>query len=218
MSNSHSKYNAILQIAGVLFIIWGILGLMDAKNYSYSGYNTDGDNTIIRVRDGSPAQAAGMQAGDVMKSFDGIDVTDAKAFSQRKRTEIGQTVAIVVDRSGEEHTLEVTYAELPDKNSTLNLTAFIMGLLFVLLGLFVHKKKKSALSFAFAVFGVLFGFIWFNGPYVNPGFLNELVNSLSTAIVMLSFVALARFILQYPPVSSFWMAAIAVGPMPRPWS
>jgi hypothetical protein len=203
MSNSHSKYNVILQIAGVLFIIWGVLGLMDAKNYSYAGYNTDGDSTIIRVRDGSPAQAAGMQVGDVMKSFDGIDVTDSKAFSKRKRTEIGQTVAIVVDRGGEEQSLEVTYSELPDKNNTLNLAGFIMGLLFVLLGLYVHLKKKSALSFAFALFGVLFGFIWFNGPYINPGFLNELVNSLSTTIVMLSFVALARFILQYPPVSSF---------------
>lgn len=203
MSTQHSKYNAILVLAGVLFILWGILGMMDAKNYAYSGYNTDGDNTIIRVRDGSPAQAAGMQIGDVMKRFDGIDVVDAKAFSQRERTKIGQTVEIVVDRAGEEQTLSVTYSALPGKNSTLNLSAFIMGLLFIVLGLYVHQKKKSALSFAFAVFTVFFGFIWFNGPNIDPGFLNNLMNSITVTLILFAFVALARFVLQYPPQSSF---------------
>ncbi|MGM5469893.1 PDZ domain-containing protein [Flavobacteriaceae bacterium LMO-SS05] len=202
MSDQNTKNSGILKIAAVLFIIWGILGLMDAKNYSYSGYSSD-NNKITQVKEGSPAEAAGMQVGDVMKSYDGISVTDSKAFSKRNRTEIGQTVEIVLDRNGEEQALAVTYTALPDKNSTLNITAFIMGLLFVLLGLYIDQKKKTALSFSFAVFGVLFGFIWFNGPYINPGFLNELVNSINITLVMFAFVALARFILQYPPQSSF---------------
>ena len=203
MNEQQTKYTTILQIVGVLFIIWGILGLMDAKNYSYSGYVTDGDNTITQVREGSPAEVAGMQVGDVRKSIDGISMTDSKAFSKRKRTEIGQIVEIVVDRNGEEQALQVTYSALPDKNSTLNMSAFIMGLIFVLLGLYVHLKKKTALTFAFAAFGVLFGFIWFNGPNINPGFLNDLVNSINITVIMFAFVALARFVLQYPPQSSF---------------
>ncbi|HEX9826687.1 MAG TPA: PDZ domain-containing protein [Flavobacteriaceae bacterium] len=203
MNDQSTKNSGILKIAAVLFIIWGILGLMDAKNYSYSGYSTDGNNKIIQVKEGSPAEAAGMQVGDVIKSYDGISVIDSKAFSKRKRTEIGQTVEIVVDRNGEEQALQVTYTTLPDKNNTLNMSAFIMGLLFIVLGLYVDLKKKTALSFAFAVFAVFFGFIWFNGPYINPGFLNEFVDSISIALIMFAFVALARFILQYPPESSF---------------
>jgi len=203
MSEQSTKNGSILKIAAVLFIIWGILGLMDAKNYSYDGYNTDGNNKIVQVKEGSPSEAAGMQVGDVMKSYDGISVTDSKAFSKRNRTEIGQTVEIVVYRNGEEQTLSVTYTALPDKNSTLNIAAFIMGLLFIILGLYVHLKKKTALSHAFALFGVLFGFIWFNGPHINPGFLRDLVNSIDITIIMLAFVALACFILQYPPKSAF---------------
>jgi len=203
MNDQNTKNGGILKIAAVLFIIWGILGLMDAKNYSYSGYSTDGNNKIIQVKEGSPAEAAGMQVGDVIKSYDGISVIDSKAFSKRKRTEIGQTVEIVVDRNGEEQALQVTYTALPDMNNTLNMAAFIMGLLFIVLGLYVDLKKKTALSFAFAVFAVFFGFIWFNGPYINPGFLNEFVDSISIALIMFAFVALARFILQYPPESSF---------------
>ena len=203
MSDQTTKNSSILLIAAVLFIIWGVLGLMDAKNYSYSGYSTDGNNSITQVREGSPAEAAGMQVGDVMKSYDGIAMEDSKAFSKRDRTEIGQTVEIVVDRNGEEQVLQVTYVAQPDKNSSLNIAGFIMGLLFIALGLYVNSKKKTALSHAFALFGVLFGFIWFNGPYINPGFLRELVNSISITIVMLAFVALACFILQFPPKSAF---------------
>jgi C-terminal processing protease CtpA/Prc len=114
MNDQSTKNSGILKIAAVLFIIWGILGLMDAKNYSYSGYSTDGNNKIIQVKEGSPAEAAGMQVGDVIKSYDGISVIDSKAFSKRKRTEIGQTVEIVVDRNGEEQALQVTYTTLPD--------------------------------------------------------------------------------------------------------
>jgi mannose/fructose/N-acetylgalactosamine-specific phosphotransferase system component IIC len=203
MSDQSTKNGSILKIAAVLFIIWGILGLMDAKNYSYDGYNTDGNNTIVQVKEGSPAEAAGMQVGDVMKSYDGILVSDSKAFSKRGRTEIGQTVEIVVDRNGEEQALQVTYTALPDMNTTLNMSAFILGLLFIVLGLYVDHKKKTALSFAFAVFAVFFGFVFFNGPYMNPGFLRELVNSIDITLIMFAFVALARFILQYPPQSSF---------------
>lgn len=202
MSDQSTKNGSILKITAVLFIIWGILGLMDAKNYSYAGYSTD-NNKITQVREGSPAEAAGMQVGDVMKSYDGIAMTDSKAFSKRSRTEIGQTVDIVVDRNGEEQTLQVTYVAQPDKNSSLNIAAFIMGLLFISLGIYVNSKKKTALSYSFAVFGVLFGFIWFNGPHINPGFLRNLINSINITIVMLAFVALACFILQYPPKSSF---------------
>jgi hypothetical protein len=203
MSNQNTRNGSILIIAAVLFIIWGVLGLLDAKNYSYDGYSTDGNNTIVQVREGSPSEGAGMLVGDVMKSYDGIAVTDSKSFSKRGRTEIGETIEIVVDRNGEEHTLQVTYAELPDKNNTLNLMAFIIGLLFIILGLFVNYKKKTALSFAFAVFALFFGYIWFNGPYFKPGFLNELVASINITLIMFAFVALARFILQYPPKSSF---------------
>lgn len=203
MSDQNTKNGSILKIAAVLFIIWGILGLMDSKNYSYDGYNTDGNNTIVQVKEGSPAEAAGMQVGDVMKSYDGISVTDSKSFSKRGRTEIGQTVEIVIDRNGEEQVLQVTYTALPDMNTTLNMSAFIMGLIFIVLGLYVDHKKKTALSFAFAVFAIFFGFVFFNGPYINPGFLNELVNSIDITLIMFAFVALARFILQYPPQSAF---------------
>ena len=65
MNAQSSKYSTLLLIVGVLFIVWNILGIMDSKNYTYDGFNTDDNFTINKVEAGSPAESAGLQVGDV---------------------------------------------------------------------------------------------------------------------------------------------------------
>jgi hypothetical protein len=201
MTTNHAKYNTPLIIAGILFIIWGIFGLMDSKNYYYSGYSTDGNYAITEVEKDSPAAVAGMEVGDILESSGGISMQDNKALSQRERAKIGESREYVINRNGEEQTLELTYSALPQKNKTLDLIGFIMGLLFVILGLYANSRLKTALSFSFAFFAVLFGFNFFNGPYINPGMLDQFIGAISLTIVLLSFAALAQFMLKYPPES-----------------
>lgn len=203
MTNQASKYSSIIVIAGILFIIWGIFGLMDAKNYTYAGYNTSDNWDVIRIEEGSPAEAAGMKLGDIIKSTGGIAVTDTKARNARPRATIGETREIVVERNGENVTLQLTYAEMLDKDSTNNIVGFVIGLLFIILGIYGNNKHKSALSFAFAVFMVCFGFLFMNGPYIASVALNSLVGVISTAVFLFSFTALAIYMLRYPPESSF---------------
>jgi len=203
MNTQHAKYGSILTIAGIIFIIWGILGLMDAKNYTYIGYNSDDNWTVIKIEEGSPAEASGLQIGDVIKSTGGIAVTDSKALSKRKRAEIGETREFIVDRNGEEVALQLTYAKMLDKGRTNNIVGFIIGLLFIILGLFAHRKHKTSLSFAFAVFSVCFGFLFTNGPYIASNVLGDIVGVISTAIFLFSFTALAIYMLRYPPESAF---------------
>ena len=97
MKNQTIKYTGILFVIALLFIIWGILGVMDFKNFTYSGFITDGDNTIIKVEDNSPASNAGFQVGDVIKKNGGISVTDSKALSSRERPKIGDEREFVVE-------------------------------------------------------------------------------------------------------------------------
>jgi hypothetical protein len=203
MKTQSTKYNNLLIIIGVLFIIWGILGLMDAKNYTYTGYNTDDNWTIIKIEEGSPAEAAGLQKGDVLKSTGGIAVTDTKALNKRQRAKIGETREFLIDRNGEEITLQVTYAEMVDKDSTNNIIGFLIGVLFIVLGIFANHKHKSTLSNAFAVFAICFGFLFTNGPYISSDILSRAVGILSTAVFLFSFTALAIYMLRYPPESAF---------------
>ena len=160
--NAHkSKYSSLLLLIGVLFIIWNILGIMDAKNYTYLGYNSDDNYAVNIIEEGSPAESAGLQMGDIIKSTGGILITDSKANSERQRAKIGETREYIVDRNGEDVTLQLTFAPLIDKDKNLNRVGNIIGLIFILLGLFANFKFKSELSFAFAMFAVCFGFIFF---------------------------------------------------------
>jgi hypothetical protein len=203
MKDQQTKNSTILLIAGVVFIIWSILGMIDAKNYTYDGYNTDDNFTVIKIEEGSPAEQAGLQLGDVLISTGGIAVTDSKALNERQRATIGESREIVVDRNGEETITQLTYAELTDRDKNLNRFGNILGLLFIIIGLYSNYKFKSELSFAFAVFAICFGFIFTGGPYFSSAILGSIIGILRTAVVLFSFTALAIFMLKYPPVSSF---------------
>lgn len=203
MTNQTHKYGSILVIAGILFIIWGIFGLMDAKNYTYAGYNTNDNWEVIRIEEGSPAEACGLLLGDVIKSTGGIAVTDTKARNKRPRATIGETRDIIVDRNNEEVALQLTYTQMIDKDKTNNMVGFVIGLLFIILGIYTNNKHKSSLSFAFAVFSICFGFLFMNGPYIASVVLGSIVGIISTAVFLFSFTALAIYMLRYPPESSF---------------
>jgi hypothetical protein len=203
MSNQSTKYNTAILIAGALFIIWGLLGLQDSKNYTYAGYNSDDNWTVNKVEEGSPAETAGLQIGDIVKSTGGIAVTDSKALNKRERPEIGETREIVVDRNGEEETLNLTYAALTEKDQTLNMVGFFIGILFIVLGVYSNQKHKTTLSNAFAVFSICFGFLFMSGPHISSDILNNIVGFLSTAVVLFSFTSLAVYMLRYTPESAF---------------
>jgi hypothetical protein len=203
MSEQISKYGMAINAVAVLFIIWGVLGMMDAKNYTQSGYFTGDNWSVLDVEEGSPAEAAGLQVGDLIKSTGGIEVTDTKALNARERPAIGETREIVVDRNGEEVTLQLTYAALPDDDKTNNMIGFIIGILFVVAGAYANFKHKSDLSTAFAIFSICFGFLFLSGPYLGTGFFSTIINILSTAVVLFSFTALVIYMLKYPPESAF---------------
>lgn len=203
MTDQKSKYSTILLISGLLFIIWSILGIMDSKNFTYTGYDTDDNYTVIKVEAGSPAENAGLQVGDILKSTGGIAVTDSKALNERQRATVGETRVFVVDRNGAEMSLDVTFSELIDKDKNLNRVGDLIGLLFILIGLYSNYKFKSQLSFAFAVFALSFGFIFTGGPYISSPILGSFLGVLRTAIFLFAFTSLVIFMLKYPPVSSF---------------
>jgi hypothetical protein len=201
MDNQKANSPLLLYLAGVVFIIWGILGIMDSKNYVSVGYQTGDDNSIVYVEEGSPAEAAGMQLGDVIILNGGIDANNNKELSHRERAKAGDVREYVVDRNGEEVTLSLTFSELNQKDKSLNMVALVIGLLFILIGLWALYKHKSALSKTFAIFSLCFGFIFMSGPYIGPGILSSLVNSISTTIVIFSFAYLLEYMLKYPPAS-----------------
>jgi hypothetical protein len=202
MDKQQSKSPMLLYVAGIVFIIWGVLGLMDAKNYVTAGFQSDDNNAIVHIEPGSPAEAAGMQLGDIIKTSGGIEINNNKELSKRDRPAAGDVRDYIVDRDGSDVTIQLTFTELSDKDKSLNMVAFVIGLLFVLLGLWAYYKHMSTLSYGFTIFSICFGFIFFNGPHIEPGMLRNLINSVSTTIVVFSFAFLLNYMLKYPPKSN----------------
>ncbi len=66
---------------------------------------------VAGVTPGSPAEKAGVQEGDIIRRFAGQEVESLRGYSEiLKGLEAGQTVTVVLDRDGEEQTLEAVLA------------------------------------------------------------------------------------------------------------
>jgi serine protease Do len=71
-----------------------------------------------------PSADAGMKSGDVILSFDGMDVNDTRELVQRvANTEIGKAVEVVVFRDGQTETLSVTLGRREEAEATIPASA-----------------------------------------------------------------------------------------------
>ena len=92
------------------------------KNKGWVGIELDVDETsgvmsVTRVEPRSPAQAAGMQEGDVLLALNGIrfDSEDQEQLHfVKSQMKVGSSMIYTVDRDGYEKQLDVTLAAIPD--------------------------------------------------------------------------------------------------------
>jgi serine protease Do len=99
--------------------IRGFLGVqmrdMDPAVRTALQYDGEYGSAVLGVSPGSPAQAAGLQARDVVTSFNGEAIHSAtQLFSLVQNTRVGDTVSLGVWRNGESLQLKATIAESGD--------------------------------------------------------------------------------------------------------
>ncbi len=83
---------------------------------------------VAAVEDESPAKAAGIEAGDVIVTFDGQEVSDMRSLPKIvAQAPIGKTVDVTVVRKGKERTLAVTVARLDESSGEETGTAGVEG-------------------------------------------------------------------------------------------
>ncbi len=69
---------------------------------------------IVRVLEGSPAQAAGLQPGDIIQRINNLDVkTPTEVQSQVEVSQIGQDLTLDIHREGRDKTLTVKPTAMP---------------------------------------------------------------------------------------------------------
>lgn len=188
--------NNLLMALALLVIVWGAAGTMDMGNVSYSGLTTDPTFTVIQVQAGSPIEAAGMQRGDVIRSIGGIAMEDVSARTERGRPSIGETRTFVVDRGGQEMSLDVQYASLPGTQSMVGYLATLIGLAFLGLGIWAYRKAPNASTRLLAWLGVAFGLAFVANPYFSSATIRVWVGAITTAVVFMGFAILLDFLIR----------------------
>ncbi len=201
MSNNLNQRKPLFYGLALLFAVWGILGMLDIKNYTYLGYETDGTHSIKLVKSDSPAEKAGLKVGDHLKSIDGILVTDLKTRNKQARPIIGQSRTFVVERAGKDQTLTMLQAAQPQKLQVLNYLNLLVGILFLLSGLWIFSTSTHTVKLAFSFFAIIFATAFINGPYIANGSLRGFIFGLRNILLISAFPLLVNFLLAYPPES-----------------
>jgi serine protease Do len=113
---------------------------------------------IASVSDNGPAQSAGIQAGDVVLSFDGKDVSDMRRLPRLvAETPVGKTVPVTLWRKRQESAVQVTVGRLEDeqqqastqeapKKTAKDETGVVKTLGLTLSGLTADLKEKFSLA------------------------------------------------------------------------
>jgi len=74
---------------------------------------------VLEVTPGSPADKAGIAAGDVITMFDGVEIAQMRFLPRRvAETKIGKTVAVTYWRKNASKNVEVTLGELDEEEPT----------------------------------------------------------------------------------------------------
>jgi len=113
---SNDVKDALFQILERGRPIRGFLGLqmrdLDATVRSVIGYEGEEGAAILGVSPGSPAQAAGLQPWDVIRSLNDEKIhSSTQLFSQIQRTRVGEVITLNVWRKGEVLQVKATIAE-----------------------------------------------------------------------------------------------------------
>lgn len=109
--------NAALEVAEDLAVHGHVtgrpwLGIVIQTQYGQQGNQFVYQVVVTEVEPNSPAAKCGMQVGDVIRSFGGVEITtNTELLAERDNYEPGDTVEIVVIRNGSEYTLKMTLGE-----------------------------------------------------------------------------------------------------------
>ena len=209
----------LLLIAGAVIAFSGILRLADQGNIPYNGYITDGNNTVIRVNAGSPAERAGVEAGDYIRNIDGIRVEDTRALAQQARPRIGQRSNLVVERRGEgasgatplDRKVEFEYAPSPGRYVALGYASFFIGLCFLVCGLTAYIGIPSKSGALFALTGLCLGASFLGTPYFSSFAVRTLMRAVQYIIVVFGFAFLFHLMLVFPKRKSLLQRKHAIG-------
>ncbi len=196
---NYNRYKILFSILAVVFLIWGAFGALEITKDPYHGYTISPDNVITQVRAGSPAEAAGVRAGDKVTKIDGYSVESVAGFYERGRPGIGSQGSLTVMRDGVEQTLTFNYATRPTSDMLASSgVGVLIGVAFLILGLMAYLKNPTRLSTIFCALSMMLAILFLPGPYITAPGVRRVTIAVISLIVGVMLAALLYYCLSFP--------------------
>ncbi len=197
-SQDFPRQRALILLVTAALLIWGLLGVLDVSNRTFTGFLTDGNNNITQVLENSPAEAAGFVRGDRIRTNGGIPVEDTRAITARIRPSVGEERTFQIERDDQIVDLELTYAALPIDQRLTAFGAILIGLSFLVFGVWAYLSEPNAKTGLLALLGFAFAPTLLVGPYVESPLWRNVVVTIVLVIELFAFVFLAHFLITFP--------------------
>ena len=201
--SDYSSNKTLIIILCALVALWSVLTMIDIAKRAQAGYYTDGNNTITRVFEGSPAAAAGLQVGDFITRINGISTENHAELLEMGRAEIGETRVFTFDRDGETLDLSVTFGKLTERDRMLSYAAVLIGLCYLGFCVTAFLGRQNRATQVLAVMGLGIGLAFLGGPYFASAGFRSIANTLRNAMVLAGIAALLHFLLVFPRPRAF---------------
>jgi hypothetical protein len=198
MSKNQGTGRLLLSALALLAAVWGLLGWSDTKQRAEAGFDTDGNNRVVQVEAGSPAEQAGLKTGDVILQIAGYSAEDARSLARLPRMKAGDTRVFTVEREGTEQQVAVTYASLPADKLALERARLIVGFCFLLFPLLALFRLSSDATRLLAVMGIGLSLAFLSGPQIAEASIRAMTSSISALFILFGIASLVQFLLVFP--------------------
>lgn len=197
----HQRNRRLFAIAAAAVLLWGLLGLFQARDRGETGYDTGWGAEVTRVEPGGPADAAGLEAGDRILSVDGTPVQGPWVFPSRDRVGVEGSQTLQVERRGETRIVEIAWNPLTAGQFRTSLVDGLLVTAFMGFGLWAFLSTGTRPALLLAVFGLCFGVANYQGPSLGlPGVAIAFVRS---NLSLFYTALLCHFLLLFPKPKGF---------------
>ena len=193
---------AIIAVAAVLGSLH-VLGALQVRDQTYRGYRIRGDGTVVEVVQGSPADLAGIRAGDRLTRIDGAAAADRRALEALPRARVGQTQSVVVERNGHSVELRLTLAGLPPLGVVAYLASGLTGLSFLAFGAWAYLSAPCLATRLLALAGLGVAAAFTEMPYLASPLARAVQESGLIVAAVFGFATLFHFMLVFPEERAF---------------
>lgn len=202
MNPTDAPFRMPLLVAAAVITIWALLGVLDARNVAYTGYQTDAGYVVTSVSEGSPAETADLRVRDRVRTVNGIAIENTREMLRQDRPAIGSTTVLQVERDGSTITLDLVNGARSTRSLVDSYLLIVIGLCFVFFGYSAYSKAPARKTLLLALAGAGIGFNFTGGPYIGSPALASLVTAVIVLVVYIGLAMLYHFVLSMPRASA----------------